>query len=209
MVFECLSDRIQRSSRGYHIIDDDDRFSGKIGMTGKGMPNVVVPHTPGQHALRRGFAYAYEAGCVEREIKGIRQRTGDFHGLIESAFAQSLRRQGYRQDKVTGRRWRRQQAAGKKVGNGEAVPELESLYQMVDGIGVTQRGMGGVENRRLVQAIAAGGCGCGQGGGATWAARPGQARQVGGAAGTKSRMGSSTAEQAAMRQQGIDDRVGK
>ena len=178
-------------------------------MTGKGMPNVVVSYTPGQHALRCSFANAYEAGCVERQIKGFRQRPGDFDGLIESAFAQPLRRQGYRQDKVTGWRWQRQQAASKKVGNGEAVPELEGMYQMVDGIGVAQRSLGGVENGGGVQAVAAGGCGREQGGGATWAARPGQARQVGGTAVTKSRMGSSTAEQAAMRQQGIDDRVGK
>lgn len=174
-------------------------------MAVKRATDVLAPCFQRQAGLGRGVFGAGAGGERERQVEPAGQAFGDLAGLVVAAFFQAPGVQRHRHDEVGPAVDLMAELLGQKTGEVQALAVFVVLQQGVERVGVSVDGSGGIEGGRVFEAAAAGFAQRG-GQGADRAARPGQMRQVGQAAGAeRAAAGVCTAQQAGL----VDARLHK
>lgn len=166
---------------------------------------IASPHIVFQAHLRWGVADALAAGEVKRKLEALRQRAGDFGGVVETTLADALRMERHGNETVG--TWMGGDALGQTTcqhrHDGELAVVFEARDEPVDRERILQRGVGVVKGGRMFEATAANRVGWGWGGAlrTLWLAVPWQLGMARVTQGVRTRGGAT--EQAALHNDAI------
>lgn len=152
MYFEDAGALIDGCAGGHHVIDQQYLSPAQVSATFKCPPDILVAFFRWQIGLPWGWPVTPYAAAVDGQIEVISDDPGNFHRLVEAAFAQAVRVQGQRDDELMLSRDPLGQSAAQPVGDGQLMAVLERVNDAVNREIITKSGNRPVEVRRLLQA---------------------------------------------------------
>lgn len=150
--FEDAGALIHGSAAGHHVVDQQYLSPAQVRAAFKGAPDVFVAFLEWQIGLPRSRPVTKKTATVNRQIEAISNDSGNFRRLIETAFAQAIRVQGQRDDKLMVSNDPLGQPTAQPAGDGQLMTVFERVNDAVNREVITKSGNRSIEVWCILQA---------------------------------------------------------